>query len=249
MTTWGELRTVALVGTERRALPMPKDGSPLAALPADLSAELAALHAASLLGVARRAGGPIRHTAAPSSPPSRPSSSPSSNAIAEPFAPTEATQLLELMLTGNTGPGTMSDALLEQWYACCVARGLVVPHRLLVPVLENATTTSKLRDAARGVIGERGRWLAGQRDKWNWAAAPLATDAAGELADDAPRAIDFDELLQLPSDQRDATLVAARAADPATGRRLIADVPSWENEHGPMLVLKRTFDRDTFVQN
>lgn len=214
MTTWAELRTVALVGTERRPLPTATDGSPLAGLAPDPSTEHAALRAAALLGTARRAAAPIATTTASPAPPTTQDPSPVPD---ETPAPPAAIQLLELMLTGNTGPGTMSDSLLEQWYTTCTNRQAVVAHRLLVMVLDGATTTSQLQTFVRPVLGQRGRWLAAHQEKWAWAASPEVVTEA-HVQD-----LDIDELLQLPSERRDAALVAARTADATTGRRLIAD--------------------------
>ncbi len=216
MTSWLELRTVALVGTDRRALPEPADGSLLERFVTEVGPEHAALQAAALLGTARRASAPIAHTEARH--PEAQLSGPVDIDLAS-TAPVEAEQLLELMLAGNAGPGSMSDDLLEQWYVRAAERGVVVPHRLLVTVLDGASTTSRLRSFVRPVLGSRGRWLARQRDKWSWAAVPETASSAHPAA----ITVDVDELLLMSGDQQTVTLNAARDADASAGRLLIAE--------------------------
>lgn len=217
MTTWTELRTVALVGTERRVLSPSDSASTIGPLPTQLSAEEQALVAAALLGIGRAAGGPQRR-----SKPIRdgtPESSERSPVVeqTERFAPQRAVQLLELILTGNAGPSIIADSLLAQWLRRCAALDLVVPHRLLVTMLDRATTPAVLRDEVRAVVGHRGHWLAARRDKWAWAVAPPSA------VDDAHPAVDLDDLLELRANDRDELLGRIRAADPTQGRRLIAE--------------------------
>lgn len=214
MTTWTELRTVALVGTERRALSPPDSTSTIGPLPAELSVEEQALAAAALLGIGRDAGGPIRQAKASNDAPGGDESAAAGD---ERFAPDKAVQLLELILTGNAGPSIMADSLLAQWLRRCADLDLVVPHRLLVTMLDRATTPAVLRAEVRAVIGRRGHWLAARRDKWAWAVA-APTGAA-----DADLRIGTDELLELRANDRDQLIARVRAADPTNGRRLIAE--------------------------
>lgn len=205
---WAELRTVALVGTDRRAL---APQGPSSALPDDLSAEHQALHLAALLGIAHRAGAPVQ----PGSPPSAPRTTADQD-----FAPTAAVQLLELMLSGNAGPGSMSDSLITQWYRRCAENEMVLPHRLLAQVLDGATTTRGLRKTVRPVLGQRGRWLAAQRDRWAWAAG-LDHD---QDPTDGP--VEVDVVLAELAAVRDQRISLLRARDHQAGRELIAEACS-----------------------
>lgn len=212
MTTWTELRTVALVGTERRALPeAPADtGGPsgvVPELPAHLSIEQRALSLAAMLGAARRASIRPGSATAPVSP------APTSE---EKIAPAEAVQLLELILGGNASPGKLDDILLERWFHRCREGTMVVPHRLLVEVLEHASAREQLRDHVTPTLGDRGRWLAQQRQRWSWATGAATPSTA------ITRSIE--ELMAMPADQRSATLVAIRAHDPSRGRELVAQI-------------------------
>lgn len=219
MTTWAELRTVALIGTERRALPGPVESSFLE--PAGESAdpthvenpERAALRAAAIMGVARRAGAPVIQTTVPAAARESAGSEP------ERFAPAGAVQLLELMLTGSAGPGKASDSLFLQWFDRCIEQGYVVPHRLLVMMLDHATKADYLQTKAAAVLGSRGQWLAAQRDKWSWLAATMIKTASTSTLP----SVEIDALLELPADERDATIAAIRKADPAAGRELIGE--------------------------
>lgn len=217
MTTWDELRTVALVGTERRDLPA-SGNEFLNQLPAELSPERMALHAAALLGIARRVGAPIGQAGPPAA-------DASGADTAEQFAPDPAVQLLELLLSGNAAPGQISDALTQQWLTRCAEHGAVVPYRLLVRVLDHATGRAALRRATRPVLGARGRWLAGERETWSWASLAISGDnphaEPGDTGD--TRSVDLEDLLQFPADERDAHIAAVRAADAAAGRHLIID--------------------------
>ena len=219
MTTWEELRTVALVGTERRALPPPAPDSWLADLSCvpgtqdKLSAEHVALQSAALLGIARRSG-----AATPTGEP--PESASDLPSVDEVPPSDQALQLLQLMLSGNAGPSILANNLVAQWFTRCGERQQVLPHDMLVSVLDYVTTHTPLRDLTRPVIGERGRWLAARRDQWRWAQTPSIDHDRPEpslLADAA-------QVLEMGKDQRSTACIAARAADQTAGRRLIATV-------------------------
>lgn len=210
MTSWVELRTAALVGTERRALPRP--GHDDYDHGVGLDAERRALHLAAILGVAQRAGW--------SPPPSTRTSPPELDEAAEShremLAPPKAAQMLELMISGNAGPGALGPSLYRLWFDECATQHAVLPHRMLVPVLEFGTANARLRNAIVPVLGRRGRWLAHQRARWNW-----ATSADGAAVDSAGSTTDVGQVLELDSEQRLAAARAARYADPRLGRELI----------------------------
>lgn len=209
MTPWIELRTAVLVGTERRALPAGAVFDVVSEV--DLGPERRALHAAALLGAQRRAG---RIERRPSTPPSLDTAR--ATGSSETPAPETASQLLELLLGGGLGPASTTAPLLGHWFRCCALAGAVVPHRLLVPVLDGATTMPQLRAVARPVLGQRGAWLGGRREVWSWA----AVDETGAGTDE----LDGAQLLALGSDERVAALGALRRRDPAAGRALLAEV-------------------------
>jgi hypothetical protein len=209
---WTELRSSAVIGTGRRAhLPDAVDGHPITA-DRFASTEERALAAAALLGTQRRAGMAATpgSTAAPE--PADPDEAP--------LAPIGAVQLLDLALAGNLGRPSDSNVLVAQWLRTATARGLRVPHRLLVGVLTRATSAPDLRDPARAAIGRRGRWLAAQRSDWTWATVD-AVDP-DDLAAPARR------FATATGAERRDLLQAVRATDPAAGRQLLAD--TWDQE-------------------
>jgi hypothetical protein len=105
--------------------------------------------------------------------------------------------------------------LLTEWLAAVVGRGLRVPVQLLPGVLDRARRVSpadpELRRLAAAAGGPRARWLAGLNAEWAWAAADTSS------GDDAWRLGG--------ADQR-GYLTALRAADPGVARDLIT--ASWD---------------------
>jgi len=212
--TWTELRIAVTVGTERRALPsgtaLPGGVGPPGAGPPP--PEQVALHAAALLGAARRAG--LRPTAGPP-PASMPADevpagqpSPAALAVAERVAPDRAVQLLELLLDGNLGRQAAVQPLVAAWLEQAAAGELVLPHHLVLSALERGTADRTLQLLVALALGRRGRWLATWRPEWAWAAG-------------GPRTATAEELLAVEPAQRLAAVRAARAADPHHGRTLV----------------------------
>lgn len=199
--TWGELRVAVTVGTERRALP---DVASLAAALVPLPPEQQALHAAALLGAARRAG--LRP---PAGPP--PSSGPDGADPAEMVAPDRAVQLLELLLGGNLGRPAAVQPLVAQWLEAAAERGMVLPHHLVLAALDRGTADRELQPLVAPVLGRRGRWLAGcrpeARPEWRW-----ATGTRGWTPD---------TLLAAEPAERVAAVRALRATDPVGARGLV----------------------------
>jgi len=181
---------------------------------ADQDPEQAALTAAALLSIGRRAGATVdHHDGELPDPESTPS---------EVEAPAEAIQLLELLLTGNAGPGSMSIDLVDRWFQRCSEAGVVIPHRLLVTVLDNTTVRS--RPLVAPVLGHRGVWLARQRNAWSWVeqerlAKPTINADTTHGADPPP----LDAFLEMHSTERAAAAIHLRLADAGQGRQLIAD--------------------------
>lgn len=96
------------------------------------------------------------------------------------------------------------------------ARGWRLPHALLAAAL--APRGIDDRKALRPLLGERGLWLAGMREGWEW-----ALPAAQETAEEQKRLWDEENF-----EARTAVLRRVRAADPARGREWLAPVLSKE---------------------
>jgi hypothetical protein len=116
--------------------------------------------------------------------------------------------------------------LLTEWLAAAADRGLRVPAQLLPGLLDRARRVSpadpELRRLAAAAGGPRARWLAGLNPEWTFAAAgPPAADpqlAETRAGRDAWRLGD--------AGQRRGYLTALRAADPGAARDLIT--ASWD---------------------
>jgi hypothetical protein len=203
--SWSEVRTSALVGTTRRppAEPVVVAG---VAVGGDLGPEARLLAAASVGGALRRAGRrPRRGVAVPAPAPGD----------SRPVAPAEAVQLLDLLLSGAVTTAADADLLVGRWIDRCAEAGTRAPHRLVVPLLDRATSRADLRPGAVVVVGERGRWLAAQRDDWSW-----AKERPDPAAATVP--IRVDDWTLLPAAERLTALEAERHRDPGAARVLIA---------------------------
>ena len=223
MISWVELRNIALVGTDKRRLPATAGGGPgpsspaVPALPDDLGPETAALHLAALLGVRRRAGGPVV------APADRPDATGTGPALHQPtpggppetIAPRSAAKLLELVLTGNVVRPDHRPRLIRHWLDRCRATGHVLPHQLLPAALDHGRRSGDLRPLLAAVLGQRGHWLASCNPAWAWAHDE-------EMAADRP--LDADTLLGLAGEQRGRALRLRRHTDPAAARTLLAEV-------------------------
>jgi hypothetical protein len=95
--------------------------------------------------------------------------------------------------------------------------GWRLPSTLLVDVLDLEETS--LREAARPVLGERGRWLAAKRAAWVWARAVPEQPSI----DDLRRAWDEGRF-----EERAAAIQLLRETDPNRAREWIAE--SWKTE-------------------
>ena len=229
MSTWQDVVTASLIGTERAPVPPVRiPGWPATDNPAaddhsaatftqggavDQPAETlldpaetlldpaeTLLDQAALLTAARRAG----RLAGRAEP--LPTAGPDPRPLVSPAAGDR----LAWMLRGE------HPELLTEWLAAAVERGLRVPAQLLPGLLDRARRVSpadpELRRLVAAAGGPRARWLAGLNAEWTFAAADTA---AGE---DAWRLGD--------AGQRRAYLTALRAADPDVARDLIT--ASWE---------------------
>ena len=235
---WRRLGSAALVGTARRPAPtldeLPLAGASLGGRP-DARPEEAALDAAAVGGVVRRAGrlpaqGVVEVASAP--PDERPE------------APTRARQLLTLLLEQPPTDREGTDHLLRHWCETCRATGHRAPHALLPALLDRAAN-EELRPVVTTVLDARGHWLAAQSPAWAWVrrssalqgafddiqvkfgpvAAARATDRGDEAAD--PQ-VDGQEWALQSTDERVRRLRLLRRVDPAAGRDLLGT--TWSSD-------------------
>ncbi|MDQ0992578.1 DUF5691 domain-containing protein [Streptomyces sp. V3I7] len=214
-TTWENLVTTALLGTDRRA---PRGG-------AGREAPVALLDAAALETVRRRAGlrpAPAAQRPEPAAGDPRPA------------LPPAAARRLTLLLadrpgTGGGRRGTSPDLteLLPQWLAAANARGFAAPPHALPALLDAARARTDLRPAALAFAGPRALWLARLNADWRFAlrAAPSGGSALPDL-DDA------DEVRRLWEEglfaERVALLSTLRARRPSDARELLT--ATWATE-------------------
>ena len=205
---WQTLLPAAMVGTDKMAFSSPALSGPIGALLAQLQAQatqpaLALLQTAGVLAVCERAG---QHGTA------RAASALDTAVAAPETAPALHAQNLQISLRWALAeaPVRLQVELLQRLNAA----GLRLPASLLPLALEAGQRSVALRPALLAVLGERGRWLAGQNRYWRYAQgsaadAPLETRwSDGSLA------------------QRVALLKGERQCDPASAReRLSAALP------------------------
>jgi hypothetical protein len=171
----------------------------------------AVLDAAALLVTARRAGvrpvpGLARLPAAADDP--------------LPELPARAAQLLERARAD--GP-----ALLAVLLGLAADRGFRAPAPLLPALLDEAVRHRELRRAVAGVLGSRGRWLAGHRADWRLVAGAAA---AGATPPDASTPVDPGAWETGGRAERRTHLTELRERDPVRARELLA--AGWSRETG-----------------
>ena len=201
MSTWPDLVTASLIGTERTGLPAAADpGLPVQprGVPGDPAALL--LDRAALLTVARRGGRPAGQAEPP------PAAEPDPALAVSPAAGRRLARML----------GGEHRDLLAEWLTAAVTHGRRAPAHLLPALLDRARRVSpsdpELRRLSAQAGGSRARWLAGLNPDWTFVMAHAQAD------EDAWR-------LGSKSQRRDY-LTALRARDPAAARELVA--LSWE---------------------
>ncbi|MDU0292084.1 DUF5691 domain-containing protein [Saccharothrix longispora] len=101
------------------------------------------------------------------------------------------------------------QVLLTEWCGLARTAGVTADPRELPALLGLGTAHPGLRSAVTAVLGARGRWLAGLRDRWAW-----ATGAGHED-------VDLEQALDLPGASRLAALRRARTRDPAGTRAFV----------------------------
>ncbi|MFE2067331.1 DUF5691 domain-containing protein [Streptomyces sp. NPDC059467] len=216
-TTWEDLVTTALLGTDRRP---PVTGG------AGREAPEALLDEAAVATVRRRAGlcpAPAARRPEPAAEDPRPA------------LPAAAARRLAMLLSGRPGTGTGGRRgtspdlmeLLPQWLAAANARGFAAPPQTLPALLDAARGRTDLRPAALAFAGPRALWLARLNQDWRFA---LRAAPGGGTALPGPE--DIEAIRQLWQEglfaERVALLTALRARTPDAARELLAG--TWATE-------------------
>jgi Family of unknown function (DUF5691) len=202
VTGWDDLVSTALLGTERHRVDVAGLPGPVATLASGLSdADARLLGAAALATSYRRAG--VRALPGVDLP-----------AAAE----AESAPVVGPWAAGRLGRilGREDAELLREWLVAVAAGGLRPPAEALPPLLDTAARQPAIAQVLAGVLGERGRWLAGFRKEWRRFAAAAETAADPSVwtyGDGAARR---------------AYLAALRGRDPAAARDLLT--AGWEQE-------------------
>ncbi len=222
-TSWEELVSTALLGTERRTVPpmreVEADQLTLAerrirSLEGPAPHELLSL--AALFGTVRRAGErPVRRSAE-----ERAEEQPD----ATPVVRQSASQILDLLLTGTVAVAKLNDTLILRWTESCARADQRVPTRLIVPLLERATKAPGLRASAAVVVGQRGRFVASRNREWNWVHAAVAVEAGSSDAGE----ISAERLAAADSLGRSSLVAAWRLRDPQAARDAV--IATWASE-------------------
>ena len=209
MSTWRDLVTASLIGTERSVVPaVAIPGLPPAEDdPGDPAAVL--LDRAALLTAARRAGRRPDHA------------EPLPACALDPrpaVSPAAARRLRRLI--GGEHP----DLLIE-WLTAAVARGLLLPPQLLPALLDRARRSRPADQGLPGLLAEAGgpraRWLADLNPDWAHAVEePSADDQTWRLGD---ASLPGSALGQRMAER---ALGYVRIEDTAQGRRLSVRAPS-----------------------
>jgi Family of unknown function (DUF5691) len=207
---WTALLPAALVGTERYAQPLPAWPGEIGSVIAQASASaeqpaVGLLRAAAVLAACSQAG-LLGHEAKPALPEA-------ARASARP-ALADRALLARLPWVLQDGPPRLVPLL-------CLAldrAGLTLPPLVLPAALDAGRRSIALRAPLLPVLGERGLWLAAQRDDWQWAAGT----SAGTNANDSDESRWSEGTLE----QRREFLRRERARDPTAAReRLVAALP------------------------
>ncbi|MFJ8009699.1 DUF5691 domain-containing protein [Streptomyces fagopyri] len=215
-SSWEELVTVALLGTERRTPPVWAAGREV---------PVAVLDAAAVATLRRRAG--IRPGRAAVRP------EPAAPDPRRPLPPAAARRLAVLLAdrpgAGGGRRGTAPDLmeLLPQWLALADAQGFAAPPETLPALLDAARGRTDLRPAALAFAGPRALWLARLNPDWRFALRSMPGGGAALPGPDEPERTQrlWQEGLFA---ERVALLTALRARRPATARELLAT--TWGTE-------------------
>jgi Family of unknown function (DUF5691) len=208
VSTWQDLVTASLIGTERTEVPPAAVPGVLTSAPAAATQDPAAvlLDRAALLTAARRAGWrPVQADPLPAAEPDP-----------RPAMSHAAGSRLARMLGGEY------PELLAEWLTAAIARGLRPPPELLPALLDRTRRAGPADSGLSRLVAEAGgpraRWLAGLNPDWELVTAQHLP------ADDAWR-LGRPTHLPIPPSLRRGYLASLRASDPGAARELIAG--SW----------------------
>lgn len=195
---WSSLLPAAMVGTERHGGPLPELSGPAGALAAEAAQAaadpaIALLRIAAVLATCSLAGarGPAQADPLPAP------------------APDDTLPTLENGPVRDAVRWSLYEGPTRLSHTVCrtlADAGLRLPPALLPQALELGRRSIALRAPLLPVLGERGLWLAAQRDEWQYAAGATAV------------ASDPSQWTQGTLDQRRAFLVRERETDPAGAR-------------------------------
>jgi hypothetical protein len=154
MTTWDNLLTAAMLGTERRKLEIGDDAPALAQRLASADAEHTLLVEAAAMLAYRRAGyvPDVDESTLDSPAPDE----------TTPRCSSRALMYLRVMLDAPQE----YHALLIEWLTAAARKGWRVPYPYLPSLLDMGKRNAPMATAVAGVTGERGRWLAAQFPSW-----------------------------------------------------------------------------------
>ncbi|MFB7662450.1 DUF5691 domain-containing protein [Kitasatospora sp. NPDC056138] len=176
--SWEELRTTAMLGTDRRPLPE-LTGSPAltgAARSVDRTDAATALLELAALETVRRRAGAVATEADPLPEP----------AVSDPRRelPEAAARRLAVLVGGRSSAGMVANLgeLLPQWLATAREHGYRAPAALVPALLDVARARSELRPDAVALAGPLGRWLAGRNPDWRFVTRTAVEPGNGNCA-------------------------------------------------------------------
>lgn len=188
---WNPLTKTALVGTDRSPLPA-LDGSL-----ADIAAAMSDQPAESVL-LALAGAASLRELAGYAPPPFDGELPTQAADETLPLCNRAAAQLLALFVSER------NYAMLNEWILVCSEARQRPPTYLLPAILEHGKDRDVVHEAVATITGERGRWLAAHRDRWQ---PPFAAATPAAWRDTRVRI-----------QQRVLALRQARQQDPAAAR-------------------------------
>lgn len=207
MSAWTPLLPIAMVGTDRQPGPLPQWPGEIGALVAQVARSAGAadspagqvLRTMAVIASCEAAGTQDRAWTAPV-----PEAAADDRLAIVPERVDGSATSLRLLLRWAL---TEAPARLQQQvFVDLSAAGLRLPEMLLPLALDAGRRSIALRAALLPVLGERGLWLARQREDWRYAAG-AGSDAPGET-----------HWTDGTLEQRRAFLARERAADAAAGR-------------------------------
>lgn len=162
-TEWAGLVTAAVLGTDRRPLPVPEPGWDVSTRNDDPAVQL--LDRAAAVATARRAG------RRPAPPPPLVLPAPLDP---RPVCPPAAAGVLARMLSGQF------ELLLGEWFALCESGGFQLPAHLLPGLLARGRKQPAMDIAVRRIAGEHAQWLAEAMPELGLAPGPARLPAGTE---------------------------------------------------------------------